>query len=126
MMRGLVLCALALAALAGPAMAGEACIVPFSPTIPNGATATRDQILNTRDLVTAFIKASDDYQSCLNLYLQQQEEAAQRSREPVDPAIKAGILAKGEANQREKVRVGDEFNIAVRAFNTAQAPAPEN
>ena len=123
MIRGICLTAVALFAFAAPVMAQDACVVPYAPTIPNGTSATRDQILSARDSVTAFLKASDDYQNCLRVYLEQQTAIATRESREVDGAIRASVLAKNDSNQREKERIGAEFNAAVRAFNAAQPPA---
>jgi hypothetical protein len=122
MLRAVSLAAVAVL-LAMPAMAQDTCVVPYAPTIPKGETATRDQILSTRDLVMAFIKASDDYQNCLRVYLDQQTALAARENRPVDATIRASAEARGAANQREKERTGAELNAAVRAFNAAN-PAP--
>jgi hypothetical protein len=118
MIRGISLAA-AVLFLAVPAMAQDACVVPYAPTVPNGETATRDQILATRDLVMAFIKASDDYQNCLRVYLDQETATAARESRQVDAALRASVIAKGDASQREKERTGTELNNAVRAYNTA-------
>jgi hypothetical protein len=123
MKRGICLTA-AFIVLSFPAVAQDSCVVPYAPTVPKGETATRDQILSTRDLVMAFIKASDDYQNCLRVYLDQQEQLAAREQRQVEAAVRASVLAKGDANQREKERTGIELNAAVRAYNAANPPAP--
>jgi hypothetical protein len=122
MRRGIYL-GIALALYGVPALAQDSCVVPYAPTVPQGASATREQILSTRDLVMAFIKASDDYQNCLRVYLDQQTQLAAREQRQVDAALRASVLAKADANQREKERTGTELNAAVRAYNTAN-PAP--
>ena len=121
MIRRICLGVVALAAFAAPAMAQDACVTPYAPTVPDGTTATKEQILSARDQVMAFIKASDDFQACLKLYLEQQMAAAARDKDKkeIDPALKKAIIDKGDSNQREKVRTGTELNTAVRAFNTA-------
>lgn len=125
MMRRLCLAAVALVGFASPAIAQENCVVPYAPTVPKGATATREQVNTTRNEVMAFLKASDQYQVCLKLYLDQETANAARERRQVDAAVRASILAKNDANQRDKERTGAELNAAVRAYNTAH-PAPEN
>jgi hypothetical protein len=121
MIRGICLSVAALVAFAVPAMAQDACVTPYAPTVPDGATATKEQILSTRDQVMAFLKASDDYQQCLKLYLDQQIAAAAKDRDKkeIDPALKKSIVDKADSNQREKVRTGTELNTAVRTFNAA-------
>ena len=123
MIRGLCLSVATLVAFAVPAMAQDSCVTPYAPTVPDGTTASKEQILSARDQVMAFLKASDDYQLCLKTYLDQQVAAAAKDKDnktkEVDPALKKSIVDKGDANQREKVRTGTELNTAVRAFNTA-------
>jgi len=120
MIRGLCLSAVAFVALATPALADDGCVTPYAPTVPAGGKATTEQMKTASDEVKAFLKASDDFQNCLALYLQQQTAAAQKEKKELDPTIKASVLAKGDANQREKERVGGEFNAAVRAYKAAQ------
>ena len=123
MLRGISLTA-ALLLFAVPAMAQDNCVVPYAPSVPKGDTATREQILSTRDLVTAFIKASDDYQRCLLIVVQREEQAAANEKRAVNSVLLASLDAKASANQREKVRTGEELNAAVRAFNAANTAAP--
>ena len=121
MIRGLCLSAIALVALATPAFADDGCVTPYASTVPDGAKATTEQLKTALDEVKAFLKASDDYQNCLLLYLQQQtaEAKASKDKKDIDPTIKASALAKGDANQREKERVGNEYNTAARAYKAA-------
>ena len=125
MMRRFCLTAVALIACAAPAMAQETCTVPYAPTVPNGATATREEISAARNQVMAFIKAADEYQVCLRASLDQENATAARERRQPHAALIASIHAKDQANMREKVRTGNELNAAIRAFNAAH-PAPEN
>jgi hypothetical protein len=95
MMRKIVLCgAIMTMVLATPAAAQEQCVSPTAPPLPDGARSTKVQITNALDTVKAFIAASDDYQACM--------------------------LRQIAANQKEKERIGAEYGVAARAFNTAQ------
>jgi len=69
--------------------------------------------------VVAFIKASDDYQSCLLADLQSQIDAAKDNKKELDPAIKKAIEAKGDANQKLKESVGKAYNAAAAAYKQA-------
>jgi hypothetical protein len=124
-MRRFCLTAVALVIYAAPAMAQDTCTTPYAPTVPNGATATRDQITAARNQVMAFLKAADEYQACLKVSLEQEAQTAIRERREPHAALIASIHAKDAANMREKVRTGNELNAAIRAFNAAH-PAPEN
>ena len=109
-----------------PAMAQENCVVPYAPTIPKGETATRDQIVEAQNQVMAFIKASDEYQRCLLVYMNQEDATAASEKRLPNAAIKLSLTAKGDANQREKVRVGTEYNNASRAWRAANPAPPAN
>ena len=114
------LSAVLLVALATPALADDPCgPLPAAPAVPDGKTASKDQILAARTDVTAFLKTSDQYQGCLKTYLDQKTQEAAKDKNSVDPSVKAGVLAKADSNQRDKVRVGNDFNKAVTAFNAA-------
>jgi hypothetical protein len=112
-------------ALIGTASAQENCSAPFAPVVPDGATTSESELTAVRDQVMAFVRDSDSYQSCLGVYLRQMAAEAQREQEPVNEAVRSSMLARGAANQREKERVGEEFNNAVRAFNEAQSTLGE-
>jgi hypothetical protein len=105
--------------MAAPALAdSSACSEPYPPTAIDGNTASADQMKAAHNDVVNFIKSSDDYQSCLNADYQAQAQAAARSKDkkPLDPSIKADVETKLEANQKEKEKVGAEFNTAVVAY----------
>jgi hypothetical protein len=105
--------------MAAPAVAdSNNCSEPYPPAAVDGNAATADQMKAAHNDVVNFIKSSDDYQSCLNADYTAQAQAAAKSKDkkPLDPSIKADVNAKLEANQKEKEKVGAEFNTAVIAY----------
>jgi len=124
MVRSLVASACLLVALAGPALAGNTCVQPYAPTVPNGASASKEEMLSAHDEVMAFIRASDNFQDCVILDIQTQRAARERDQKTLDPAIADEATARISANQREKERVGAEFNTAVQAYKAAHPTAP--
>ena len=109
-----------LGVFAGPAAAQVPCTAPFLPVVPDGTTATQEQLNNVRVQVEAFVRDSDEYQNCLVTYLRQTEaEAARDPDERVDPAVRRRTVALVNANQNHKIRVSEEFNAAARAYNEA-------
>ena len=71
MKRALLLLAVALPALAAPvllvpALAQSACMEPAAPTMPDGKTAARAEIIAAAGAAKEFITKSDEYQGCLN------------------------------------------------------------
>ena len=81
---------------------------------------TRNQLKAAAHDANVFMKASDDYQSCLNSDYMAQAAAAAKNKDKdkrtLDPSIKADVEAKIGSNQKEKEKVGTEFQAAVAAF----------
>jgi hypothetical protein len=105
--------------LAAPALADpSSCSEPYAPTAIDGNTATMDQLKAAAHDANLFIKQSDEYQNCLNAdYMAQQEAAAKtKEKKPLDPSIKANVEAKIASNQKDKEKVGGEFQAALTAF----------
>ena len=123
MVRSLALAAVALAILAAPAAAQNTCVQPFAPTVANGSTATKEQMLTTQDEVKAFISASDKFQECLLLDIQSRRADAHRRQKTLDQTIVDQANARIATNQREKERVGAEYNTSVKAYAAAHPPA---
>ncbi len=111
--------ALMLAATPAFADAGS-CYEPIAPAAVDGSTATEAQMKSTLSDVKDFIKASDDYQSCLFSDLASQKRAARsqkdKDKQKLDPSIEADVNARVKRNQDLKEKVGTEFNTAVAAY----------
>ena len=76
------------------------CSEPYAPQVPNGRTATLDELNAARRDARAFIAASDVYQECL-------------LESPTSPRREALL----DANQAQKERIGSAVNAAIAAFN---------
>jgi hypothetical protein len=115
------LAAAALLISAVPALAANGCDQPYAPAAVDGSKATTEQMKGAHDDVMTFMKASDDYQSCLLADLKNQKDAAAKAKDPkpLDPAIEAGVSKSIDANQRTKEKVGAEFNASVIAYKAA-------
>jgi hypothetical protein len=98
---------------------GDKCTAPVAPVVPNGRTASVSDLIQANKDVVAFIRASDDYQSCLLSDLEAQKEKAKAENKVFDPAIKKAIEARGDANQKEKERLGMAYNKAAAAYKQA-------
>jgi hypothetical protein len=116
---------LAMAAMmisAAPALAADACgSAPIPPAAVDGSKATEAQLKDARDDVMNFMKASDDYQSCVLADLDRQKVAAAKAKDPkpLDQSIVDGANKKVANNQKDKEKVGAEFNAAVHAYKAA-------
>ncbi len=111
-----------LALAATPAFADpSSCYEPYPPAAVDGKTATESQMKHAMADVNDFIKASDDYQNCMNSeFIAMQKKAKQsKDKTPLDPSIQAMVQNKIDTNQKLKERVGAEFNTAVIAYKAA-------
>ena len=130
MIRRICLSTVALAMFAAPAFAADAkCQAPIAPVVPkDGRAATQEQMLQANKDVVAFIKDSDQYQLCLKAAI----DDAEKQLKDLDPkhdtggAIRKQLLAlekdfteKGDANQKEKVRLGQSYNTTAAAYKAA-------
>jgi hypothetical protein len=119
MTRGICLTAVVFAMLASPAFAQDKCSAPIAPVVPDGKTATVAQLSQTAKEVVAFIKDSDSYQACILADITAQDQAAKADKKTLDPAIRKALESKGDANQKEKERIGKAYNTAAAAYKTA-------
>ena len=102
-----------------PAMAQAACTAPIAPASVDGNTVTKEALIAAVANVKAFLAASDAYQDCLNNDLKAQKDKAAAAKVAFDPSIEASITAKGNDNQAQKEKVGNEINAAVTAYKKA-------
>ena len=91
-----------------------ACEYPARPSIPNGATASKDDLLAAKTNVQDFIAKVDEYLTCIEAAAVAErdsltQEELQRADEMLDKRFAA-------AND-EKALVGEQFNQQVRAYN---------
>lgn len=130
MIRRICLSTVALVLLVAPAFAADnRCQAPVAPVVPkDGKTATQQDMLQANKDVVAFIKDSDQYQLCLKASI----DDAQKQLKDLDPkhdqdgAIRKQLIAqqkdltdKGDANQKDKVRLGQAYNAAANAYKSA-------
>jgi len=106
--------------LSAVASTSLACDYPERPSIPDGGTASKDELLAAKDAVNAYLAGVDSYLPCI----EDAEKAAVAALENPDPAElqrRDEMLSKKfDAANDEKVLVGEEFNQQVRAYNAAR------
>jgi len=94
-----------------------ACDYPDRPHIPDGATASKDELLAAKSAVQGYITAVDDYLQCI----EDEETATIAAME--DPAPEEVQRHNDTLNKRfdaaneEKALVGEQFNQQIRAYN---------
>jgi hypothetical protein len=97
-----------------------ACDYPERPSIPDGSTASKEELLAAKDSVADYLAGVDDYLTCIETA----EKEAVAALEDADTAdLKRRdemISSKFDAANEEKALVGEEFNQEVRAYNAAR------
>jgi hypothetical protein len=128
MKRGLLVLAVALPALAVPALmpalAQSACVEPTAPSMPDGKTAARDQIIAAAGAAKEYMTKSDEYQGCLNAEYEAAVNAAKAKKEPFDATkLNKDRESKITVNQKKKEDVGKAYGATAAAYKQANPPA---
>ena len=107
--------AVALTTIALPA---AACEYPARPEIPDGATASKDEMLAASSSVKDYLAEVDEYLTCIE---KQETDAVEAMAEkPGDDELRRRndmLNKRFDAANEEKALVGEMFNQQVRAFN---------
>ena len=97
-----------------------ACDYPERPAIPDGSTASKEELLAAKDAVGAYLAGVDEYLSCIET-AEKEAVAALESPDPEDLKRRDEMISsKFEAANEEKALVGEQFNQQVRAYNAAR------
>ncbi len=117
---------IAIALLALPAF-GFACEYPERPTLPDGSTASKDQMIAAQASVKAFLAAVDEYLTCIEEEEKEAIAALPEIDESDDDAVTSreaeikrrdDLLSKRfDAANEEKFLFGEKWNQQVRAYN---------
>jgi hypothetical protein len=106
-----------LAAIAsGYGLAAAACEAPSPVAMPDGATATREQMLEAQAQVRAYQAAMTEFLACIDSEMQGEGEQAPEE-------FKSLMVSRHNAAVAEMEGVAAAFNDQLRAFRTAN-PAP--
>lgn len=94
-----------------------ACDYPDRPPMPDGATASKDELLAAKTQVQDFVAAVDKYLTCI----EGEEQAAIAELEDPGPEELQRrdemLNKKFDAANEEKALVGEQFNQQIRAYN---------
>ena len=97
-----------------------ACDYPERPGIPDGSTASKEELLAAKDAVGAFLAGVDEYLTCIES-AEKDTVAALENPDPEDLKRRDEMLSsKFDAANEEKALVGEQFNQEVRAYNAAR------
>ncbi|MGI9225934.1 MAG: hypothetical protein ACR2QX_15725 [Woeseiaceae bacterium] len=100
-----------------------ACDYPERPTLPNGGTAAKEDMIAAQSAVKGFLAAVDEYLTCIE---QEEKAAIEAMDNPDEETIKRrdDLLAKRfDAANEEKFMFGEQWNQQVRAYNEAKSAA---
>ena len=91
--------------------------------MPDGSTATRDQLMLAKEDVNTYLAGIDEYLTCIET---DEKDAVDLLEDPDPEELKRrdDVLGKKfDAANDEKALVGEEFNLQVRAYNEARKAA---
>lgn len=100
--------------IAAPALA---CDYPERPDIPDGTTATKDQMLEASTKIKEYLVNVDTYLTCIE-DAEKEAVAAMEDPSPEELQRRGEMLdSRFSAANEEKALVGEMFNQQVRAYN---------
>jgi hypothetical protein len=94
-----------------------ACDYPDRPHMPDGSTASKDDLLAAKSAVQDFIAAVDEYLQCVEA---EEKDAAAALDDPSTEELQRRdemLNKKFDAANEEKALVGEQFNQQIRAYN---------
>jgi hypothetical protein len=97
--------------------AAFACDYPDRPHIPDGATATKQELLQAKSDVQDYLAKVDEYLRCVEADERAKIDAMDKPDPDVIKEHDAALSKKFDAANEEKALVGEQFNQQVRAFN---------
>lgn len=96
---------------------GVACEYPESPTMPNGSSATKEEMIAGQKGVNAYIKNLEAYQQCI---VDDEEAARAEMGEEADPEVlkqrEALLTKKYNAAHDEMLKAAAAFNAELKEF----------
>ncbi len=99
--------------------AAFACDYPARPSIPDGSSASRDELMLAKEDVNTYIAGVDAYLTCIEA--ENSSAMDSLAADPEEIARRDDMLSKKfDAANDEKALVGEEFNLQVRAYNAAR------
>ena len=129
-MKNLITAMTATFLFAAPAF-GLACDYPERPTLPDGSTAAKEDMIAAQTDVKAFLAAVDEYLLCI----EQEEKDAIEALPEIDESDEEAVASRDaeikrrddllskrfEAANEEKFLFGEQWNQQVRAYNARKS-----
>ena len=98
---------------AAPLAVGACQTPPRPPVMPQGATATDEEMRTGRETLQKYVNALQAYQTCMN---QQVKDAPPDTK----PEVKAQWQANADAAIEAAQEIADVYSIQLRAFKSRQ------
>ncbi len=101
-----------------------ACDYPDRPHIPDGSTATKEELLAARDGVNQFFEGVDEYLRCIEAEAKESldaDSASDQERQERDEELNRTF----DAANGEKAMVGELLNKQIRAYNAKRQQESE-
>ena len=115
-MKNLIKIPVAVVALVLPALA-LTCEYPERPTLPDGSTAAKEDMIAAQSAVKEFLASVDEYLICIE---QEERAAIDALDDPDEETIKRRdelLTKRFDAANEEKFLFGEQWNQQVRAYN---------
>jgi len=93
--------------------------------MPDGSTASKDELLAAKDAVQGYVAAVDEYLTCVEA---EEKAAAEELSNPTSEELQRRndmLNKKFDAANEEKALVGEQFNQQIRAYNKKLQDAKE-
>lgn len=95
-----------------------ACDYPERPEVPNGSTATKDEMVAGQKNVNGYIKELEGYQECIV----QEEETARADLGELEPEVlqqrEEMLTKKFNAAHEEMMKAAAEFNAELKEYQS--------
>lgn len=94
-----------------------ACDYPERPSIPDGSTASKDELIAAKNSVQDFMAKVDEYLICIE---GNEKSAVEEMDNPSEEELQRRdemINKKFDAANDEKALLGEQFNQQIRAYN---------
>jgi len=102
-----------------------ACDYPDRPSMPDGSTASKDELLAAKADVQAYVAAVDEYLTCIETEENDTVAAMDNPSQEDLQRRNEMINKKFDAANEEKALVGEQFNQQIRAYNKKLQDAKE-
>jgi len=93
------------------------CDYPARPFIPDGGTASKDELIAAKNGVQEFLASVDEYLQCVELEHDAKLAALDNPTPEQQKELGKSLDRQFDAANEEKAMVGEQFNLQVRAYN---------